>query len=44
MKKLKIFWLRLKFKVKYPVRFTNKLVWIKAFNVHLKELNKLQKS
>jgi hypothetical protein len=44
MKKLKIWWLRLKFRIRYPVRFTNNLVWIEAFNQHLKNLKKLEKN
>ncbi len=43
MKKLKIWWLRFKFGIRYPVRFTNNLVWLQAFNNHLTELKKLEK-
>ena len=32
-KRLSWFW----FSVKYPVRFTNNLVWLEAYNIQLKK-------
>ena len=43
IKSIKLFWVRLWFSIKYPVNYTNNLVWIEAFNKHLKNIKEIQK-
>ena len=41
MKKIKLWWYRLVFSIKYPITYTNPVIWLAAYNLHIKRINKL---